>query len=121
MKVVPLLRCDNLKEAIKFYTEVLDFVLKYTSEADNEWGVEIVNGDAELILAAKDGTPRIAIYIKVTDVDAIFNRYIGRGLVMPYRPESPVHNSPVDQTWGAREFYVNDPAGNTLRFAQSVF
>jgi hypothetical protein len=40
---------------------------------------------------------------------------------MPYRPESPVHNSPVDQTWGAREFYVNDPAGNTLRFAQSVF
>jgi len=26
--------------------------------------------------------------------------------------------SPVDQTWGTREFYVTDPDGNTLRFRQ---
>jgi catechol 2,3-dioxygenase-like lactoylglutathione lyase family enzyme len=120
MKVIPLLRCDNLKEAIKFYTEVLDFELKYPSEANNEWGVDIVNGDAELILAAKDGTLRVAVYIIVDDVDIIFKRYTSRGLTLPYRPESPVHNSPVDQTWGAREFYINDPAGNTLRFAQML-
>jgi hypothetical protein len=35
-------------------------------------------------------------------------------------PEAPqlVHEGPVDQTWGTREFYVDDPDGNTLRFVQ---
>jgi hypothetical protein len=29
-----------------------------------------------------------------------------------------VHAGPIDQTWGTREFYVDDPDGNTLRFTQ---
>jgi len=29
-----------------------------------------------------------------------------------------VHQGPVDQTWGAREFYADDPSGNTVRFIQ---
>jgi catechol 2,3-dioxygenase-like lactoylglutathione lyase family enzyme len=32
--------------------------------------------------------------------------------------EFAVHRRPVDQTWGTREFYVDDPADNTLRFTQ---
>jgi hypothetical protein len=41
-----------------------------------------------------------------------------RGLVTPGNPEAPtmVHEGPIDQTWGTREFYVDDPDGNTLRF-----
>ena len=41
-----------------------------------------------------------------------------RGLQSPGNPNSPVHESPIDQTWGTREFYVDDPDGNTLRFTQ---
>jgi catechol 2,3-dioxygenase-like lactoylglutathione lyase family enzyme len=120
MKIIPLLRCNNLKEAIAFYTNVLDFTLKYPEEADNEWVIELINNDAEILLASRDGTPRIAICVIVDDVDAIFRKYVGRGLVVPNNPNSPVHNSPIDQTWGMREFYVNDPSGNTLRFATPI-
>ncbi len=120
MKLIPLLRCNDLKESIAFYTNVLDFELKYPEESNNEWVIDLINGDAELILASMDGTPRIAVYIKVDNVDTIFNKYINRGLVIPNNPNSPVHNSPIDQTWGMREFYINDPSGNTLRFATPI-
>ena len=54
--------------------------------------------------------------ITTDDVDALFARYRARGLVIPDRPESPVHQGPLDQTWGTREWYVDDPDGNTVRF-----
>ena len=73
-----------------------------------------------MLLASRDGTPRIPIYVIVDNVDAIFKKYLDRGLVVPNRPESPVHNGPTDQTWGMREFYVDDPFGNTLRFATAI-
>ncbi len=120
MKIIPLLRCNNLKEAIAFYTTVLDFTLKYSNEADNEWVIELINNDAEILLASMDGTHRNVVYVRVDDVDAIFKKYISRGLIVPNNPDSPVHNSPTDQTWGLREFYVNDPGGNTLRFATPI-
>ena len=120
MKIIPLLRCNDLKEAIAFYTNVLDFTLKYSDEANNEWAIELINNDAEILLASRDGTPRIAIIVRVDDVDALFKKYVDRGLIVPNNPDSPVHNGPIDQTWGMREFYVNDPGGNTLRFVTPI-
>lgn len=120
MKIIPLLRCPNLKEAIRFYTNVLDFHLKYPAEAGNEWGFELVHGDTGLIVVSQDGSPRTVVYISVENVDDIFRRYLDRGLVIPNDEDSPVHNRPIDQTWGLREFYINDPGGNTLRFASPV-
>jgi uncharacterized glyoxalase superfamily protein PhnB len=120
MKIIPLLRCENLKEAVTFYTTILDFTLKHPREADDEWAIEIINNDVEIILASMDGTPRIAIYVQVDDVDALFSKYVNRGLTVPNNPDSPVHNRPINQTWGLREFYVNDPSGNTLRFATPI-
>ena len=120
MKIIPLLRCNDLKEAIAFYTNVLDFTLKYSDEANNEWAIELINNDAEILLASRDGTPRIAIIVRVDDVDALFKKYVDRGLIVPNNPDSPVHNGPIDQTWGMREFYVNDPCGNTLRFGSPI-
>ena len=117
MKIIPMLLCPDLKQAIEFYTTVLDFKLKYPDDAGNDWAIDVINDDAELILARLDGTPHIAVYVSVEDVDAVFKKCISRGLVVPNNPSSPVHNSPIDQTWGMREFYVNDPFGNTLRFA----
>src|SRR5687768_11219767 len=120
MKIIPLLRCNNLKEAVGFYTKVLEFELKYPNESGNEWVVTLINRDTEILLASMDGTPRIPIYIIVDDVDALFKKYVDRGLVVPNKPDSPVHNSPMDQTWRLREFYINDPCGNTLRFATPI-
>ena len=120
MKLIPLLRCKNLPAAVHFYTIVLDFTLKYPDNPPNEWVTALTHGDAELLLASKDGIPRIALYIHVYDVDAVFAKYVSRGLIVPDRPESPVHRHPIDQTWGLREFYIDDPDGNTLRFATAI-
>jgi catechol 2,3-dioxygenase-like lactoylglutathione lyase family enzyme len=120
MKIIPLLRCSNLKEAVAFYTTVLDFKLKYPENSEDEWVIDLVHGDSEIMLASMDGTPRTPVYVSVDNVDAVFEKYISRGLIVPNNPESPVHNGPIDQTWGLREFYVNDPAGNTLRFAAPI-
>jgi catechol 2,3-dioxygenase-like lactoylglutathione lyase family enzyme len=120
MKIIPLLRCSDLKEAIHFYTNVLDFDLKYPEEDSYEWGVELVHGDAELIIVSWDGSPRAVVYIRVENVDDIFRKYLDRGLVVRNDANSPVHNGPIDQTWGLREFYINDPGGNTIRFTSPV-
>jgi hypothetical protein len=53
-------------------------------------------------------------------VDSLFRKYRERGLFVPNDPRSPVHNGPIDQSWGRREFYVNDPSGNTLRFGMPI-
>jgi hypothetical protein len=57
-------------------------------------------------------------YVYVDDVDALFAKFKHRGLDTSHKPNSPVHQGPVDQTWGRREFYVTDADGNTLRFCQ---
>ncbi len=54
------------------------------------------------------------------DVDELFKSYLARGLDTSRKAASPVHQGPVDQTWGKREFYVTDPDGNTLRFGQVI-
>jgi uncharacterized glyoxalase superfamily protein PhnB len=60
---------------------------------------------------------RSVVVVMTEDVDALFKKFRTRGL-KPTKPESPVHQGPTDQTWGTREFYVDDPDGNTLAFTQ---
>lgn len=118
MKMIPFLRCLNMKDAIDFYTKILDFQLKEKNASADDWVVILINGDAELGLTALEGDQKLGInvFVRVDDVDGLFKKYISRGLLVPNNPDSPVHNGPIDQTWGMREFYVTDPSGNTLRF-----
>ena len=122
MKMIPLLRCRNMKEAISFYTNILDFELKYSGDSPDEWVVDLINEDAELQLTSLEGNqnPGIAVNVHVDDVDALFEKYLKRGLDTSNKEGSPVHQGPLDQSWGMREFYVTDPSGNTLRFARPI-
>ena len=72
-----------------------------------------------LFLSSHTGDSKVgqAIVVMTEDVDALFTKFTHRGLVPPKR-DSPVHHGPIDQDWGTREFYVDDPDGNTLRFTQ---
>jgi uncharacterized glyoxalase superfamily protein PhnB len=79
------------------------------------------NGD-RLLLSSHGGDGEFGQVIVVTtdDVDAVFRKFRKRGLRTPGNPDAPekVHEGPIDQSWGTREFYVDDPDGNTLRFTQ---
>lgn len=120
MKIVPFFKVRDIQEAIDFYTKILDFEIKYPDFTFDDWGVDLINGEAELQLSVWEGVSGLAINVLVDDVDILFEKYTQRGLNQSHRIESPVHLRPIDQTWGRREFYVTDPSGNTLRFTASI-
>ena len=125
MAIIPTVRCSRMRASLDFYTGVLDFVLV---DAGEDGAVEdpvhctLARGDDWLFLSSHrgDGAFGQAIVVTTPDVDALFRAFRGRGLRTPGDPEAPdeVHEGPIDQTWGTREFYVDDPDGNTLRFVQ---
>ena len=83
---------------------------------DGERHLTLDRGGSILQLSTIDGQSNIAVNVVVDDVDTTWAEIIERGFVPPDRPESPVHQGPLDQTWHSREFYLDDPSGNTLRF-----
>ena len=123
MAIVPQIRCTRFAESVAFYTQILDFEFvdgDDPASADASFCVLARNGD-EIFLSTFDGGDRSVIAIMTADVDADFEKFRTRGLKTPGDPVAPaeeVHQQPSDQTWGTREFYVEDPDGNSLRFTQ---
>jgi catechol 2,3-dioxygenase-like lactoylglutathione lyase family enzyme len=119
MKLVPIMRVKDMAASLQFYTQILDFELKYPG-SENDPVINIIHDEAELQLSILDGVFGNPVNVRVNNVDALFMHYLSRGLDTSGKKESPVHQGPVDQSWGLREFYVNDPDGNTLRFGMPV-
>ncbi len=125
MRMVPVIKTSDLKRSLRFYTEVLDFVRTWPeyAEAETANGVASLTKDgAELQLSrhAGDGVFGSLQRVYVEDVDERYHTFRARGLETTLRPESPIHTSPVDQTWGLREFSVTDPDGNGLCFCAPI-
>ena len=105
--------------SIRFYTEVLDFeVDKGLLEIDDPAFNVLKRGDDILFLSSHTGDGEFgqAVVLLVENVDGLHDAFRARGLRAPDKPDSPVHQGPIDQSWGTRELYVDDPDGNTLRF-----
>ncbi len=119
--LIPLLLVRDLSEAIAFYTRVLDFGLEFISPQDHPFYAGLKRNGEELHLNLVHGGTRVgtsSVIILCDDVDGLFNSFLARGLTIPARPDSPVHAGPIDQTWGSREIYIDDPSGNTMIFQQ---
>jgi catechol 2,3-dioxygenase-like lactoylglutathione lyase family enzyme len=122
MIAVPVFYSSDLERSLAFYTGVLEFELRYPEwrELSLRSGViDLVCGGAIVQLSRHMGYRPTASSANVEvetaqQVDEVFARYIARGLDPSHRTASPVHLAPLDQTWGTREFYVDDPDGNTL-------
>jgi catechol 2,3-dioxygenase-like lactoylglutathione lyase family enzyme len=123
MAIIPAVRCKNMKTSLLFYTSVLDFERVGGDDglADPSHSV-LLRGEDQLILSSHrgDGEFGQALVVTTDDVEAVFRKFRERGLRTPGDPNAPehVHEGPIDQSWGTREFYVDDPDGNTLRFVQ---
>jgi catechol 2,3-dioxygenase-like lactoylglutathione lyase family enzyme len=120
MKMIPLFKCRNLRQAVNFYTNVLDCRLKYPEETADDGVVDLISEFGELQLTSHESERLFGsvVNVWVDGVDSRFKYYVSRGLDTSAKKESPVHQGPTDQTWGTREFYVTDTDGNTLRFCQ---
>ncbi|HTH54840.1 MAG TPA: VOC family protein [Cyclobacteriaceae bacterium] len=117
MKLIPTLRCKDINLSLEFYTKVLGFGIKFTHAPDGQIGYAGIEKDGcEIHLSRHEGGWGTIVYVEVDEVDLLFREFVKRGLDNSHKKESPVHQGPTDQTWGMREFYIDDPSGNTLRF-----
>ena len=118
--MVPVFRVRSLEDALPFYRDTLGFTLHQASpDVAAFYGILSLDGE-ELHLQQdfSGNASRSSAIIRVDDADGAFAALKARGYRPPNRPESPVHCGPIDQTWDAREFYVDDPSGNTLCYQQ---
>lgn len=122
MQIIPLLKVRNMRKAVKHYTEVLDFVMTWPEDTPESPVVDLGHERLELQLTTQESERLFGsvVYVWVDDVDALFTKFITRGLDITAKPDSPVHMAPTNQTWGRREFYVTDDDGNTLRYCQPI-
>lgn len=123
MAIIPTVKSGDIDRSIAFYTGVLDFTLdgRWPDVGDPAFAA-LRRGSDCLYLSSHsgDGVFGQALAIIVHEVDRLFEAFRTRGLDTTDKSQSPVHQGPVDQTWGTREFYVDDPDGNTLRFIQPL-
>jgi catechol 2,3-dioxygenase-like lactoylglutathione lyase family enzyme len=126
MAIIPQIKCSRFADAFNFYTKTLDFEFVTGDTATNPpkaaFCVLSREGD-EIFLCNFDGGTRSVVALMVGDVDAVFRKFKARGLKTPGNPDVPaeeVHQGPLNQTWGTREFYVRDPDDNSLRFTQDL-
>jgi catechol 2,3-dioxygenase-like lactoylglutathione lyase family enzyme len=122
-KVIPLIRCIDMTVSLSFYTTILDFELLGRWPDTGSPSFSIVEKDGitiQLSSHSGDGVVGNVVYIIVKDIDTLFHKYLSRGLDVTTKRDSPVHQGPLDQTWGWREFYVTDPSGNTIRFGEKL-
>jgi catechol 2,3-dioxygenase-like lactoylglutathione lyase family enzyme len=120
MRSVPIFRVTDMTSALAFYSGILGFRMLYPGSPGTAAVVGIALEDAEVQLTILEGDQKtgVAANILVEDVDSLYEQFLERGLDTSGKEDSPVHQAPVDQTWGTRDFYVTDADGNTLRFCQ---
>ena len=104
MAIVPVIRCSQVKRAVEFYTQTLDF-----KRADNDPLTDpahlFLRRAGDLLVLSSYGKPSFGAVVTVMteDIDGLFKRYLARGL-KPGKPESEVHHGPTDQTWARESF-----------------
>jgi catechol 2,3-dioxygenase-like lactoylglutathione lyase family enzyme len=121
MSIIPTVKCRSLSEAIGFYTQVLDFTLAEPGAPQGDPGFAILRREGhEVHLSSHggDGVYGSNFVVLVKNADTLFRKFLARGLDVSGKEQSEVHQGPVNQSWGTREFYVDDPSGNTVRFVQ---
>jgi catechol 2,3-dioxygenase-like lactoylglutathione lyase family enzyme len=113
---LPVLGIVSSAKAEQFYCDQLGFRPKYAyrpdpGELDPCW-MGVVRDGAQLVLSSfeGDGPPGSRVQIYVEDAAGLRAEFLAAGV----KDISQL----FDQTWGNLEFYLDDPDGNRLCFAQ---
>jgi hypothetical protein len=108
LSVAPRFVVQDLEQAVTFYGQ-LGFQTTYHDEA-----FAIVERDGvDLHLnGSPDGPRRHGVcWIAVTNIDALYQQCL---------PTNAVQSAPEAKPWGLKEFFLRDPFGNLLLFAERI-
>ena len=124
VSIEPFLDCRDVAASVEFYTKVLDFDLEVAPDLDpQQFGSRYaaVSRDGDILLLSshsrENGAFVAAIYVKVDNVDALCDQFVGKGVKLSV---SDGGETPINQTWGMREIGFRDPDGNKLTFGQTL-
>ncbi len=110
--IVPILYSKDVKESIRYYTEVLGFESHWEWEDPPTFGG--VDWGEIRVFFCKDGqgSPGTWICMNVEDIDLYCETIKARGASIVALPD--------DKPWGLREMLVQDPDGHMIRFGQEI-
>lgn len=107
----PVFVVEDVKRSVEHYRTVLGFRVEFThGDPASYAGIERDNVTVHLQMArdSKRKAGQSAIYVFVTDVDALHRELKSRG--------ANIVNAPRDYPYGMRDFDVQDLDGNSLCF-----
>jgi catechol 2,3-dioxygenase-like lactoylglutathione lyase family enzyme len=114
-QITPFIHVPDLEAAIAFFCQTLPFVLKYR-ESNYAYfelegcGLRMLEEPSRKLLP--DGKARAAVYIDVSDVDALHSKLAPSLAKLPADRLDPL----MDKSWRQREFQVRMPDGDWLIF-----
>ena len=118
-QITPFVHVPDLQEALAFFCDLLGFELRYR-ESNYAYvelagcGLRMLEETARRLTA--DGKARVAVYVDVSDIDALHDE-LGPALAsLPLERVEPLMNKP----WHQREFQVRMPDGDWLTFGMAV-
>ncbi len=127
MAIEPFIKCSDIKTSLRFYTKVLDFVVQVAPDLDENAFMskyaQLRRGDDLVHLSSHEGDGVFGnlIYVRVSNVEQLYQDYIARGLNIEKPDNYPALTIQLtEQTWGMKEFSVRDPDGNKVTFGQPI-
>jgi len=127
MAIEPFIKCSDISVSLKFYSGVLDFVVVQPPDPDPASFMSkysLLERDGCLVHLSShegDGAFGNLVYVRVSDIDPLYRKYVGNGLNTHTPAEYPsLRIPPVEQTWGMKEFSVTDPDGNKITFGHQI-
>ncbi len=127
MSIEAVIKCSDIKVSLSFYTELLDFTVSQAPDSDPESFLSMYaflerqGSFLHLSQHAGDGVFGNAIYIRVENIDILYEQFLKNGLdAQENSANASVSIKPVEQTWGMKEFSVRDPDGNRITFGHSL-
>jgi len=127
MAIEPFIKCSEILKSLKFYTNILDFVIVRPPETDPASFMSkysLIERDGCLVHLSShsgDGVFGNSIYVRVDDIDSLYRKFVANGLNTDDPDNYPsLRIQPVVQTWGMKEFSVADPDGNKLTFGHQI-
>lgn len=123
--VHPVLASTDVTVSVNFYVR-LGFFVAFQDQA-HEPRYAVVRRDLVELHLQWAGLDQWAhpidrpVYrIMVSDVDSIYNEFVGSGSVGRQTGENSRWAAPADTPWGTREFHLRDPGENSLQFYRSL-
>ncbi len=118
--IVIELMVDNMKDTVKYYTDILGFSIKISFPEDNPFFVSILNENVEIMLYTREEFSKeipkfkdmkvggsIALFIEVSNIKDMYKRIKGRVNIV-----QELH----DTSYGTTEFSIEDINGYILMF-----